>query len=61
MEARLNLVWLKYVSYACVAGAVFFYFAIRLNRLAVSRNVTLAPVCGVYGSGVRDVACAGKQ
>jgi hypothetical protein len=34
----LNLFWLKYVSYALLAGAAFFYFAIRLNRLAVSRG-----------------------
>ncbi len=38
----MNLVWLKYVSYACVAGAVFFYGALRLNKLAISRNVMLA-------------------
>jgi len=37
----LNLFWLKYVSYACVAGAFFFYSAIRLNRLTISRNVML--------------------
>ena len=37
----MNLIWLKYVSYACVAGAAFFYFALRLNRLAISRNVML--------------------
>lgn len=33
----MNLFWLKYVSYAFLAGAAFFYFAIRLNRLALSR------------------------
>jgi hypothetical protein len=37
----LNLVWLKYVSYACLAGALFFYSALRLNKLAISRNVML--------------------
>jgi hypothetical protein len=42
----LNLVWLKYVSYACVAGAVFFYIAIRANKLAVSRNVMLVLYAG---------------
>jgi hypothetical protein len=41
MEARLNLVWLKYVSYTCLAGAVLLYFALRLNRLATSRSVML--------------------
>lgn len=40
-EARLNLVWLKYVSYACLAGAAFFYFVLRLNRLAISRTAKL--------------------
>jgi hypothetical protein len=38
---RLNLVWLKYVSYACLAGAVFFYVALRLNKLAISRTSML--------------------
>ncbi|MGA1982084.1 MAG: hypothetical protein ABSG84_06400 [Acidobacteriaceae bacterium] len=49
----MNLVWLKYVSYACVAGAAFFYYAIRLNRLAISRNVmlTLYAVCIVVACG----------
>ena len=37
----MNLVWLKYVSYACVVGAVFFYSVIRLNRLALSRTAAL--------------------
>lgn len=37
----MNLVWLKYVSYACVAAAVFFYSALRLNRLILSRTVML--------------------
>jgi len=37
----LDLVWLKYVSYACVAGAVYFYAAIRLNRPAISRTGNL--------------------
>jgi hypothetical protein len=42
MEGRLNLVWLKYVSYACVAGAAFFYGVVRLNWLAISRTAKLA-------------------
>lgn len=33
----MNLVWLKYVSYALVACAAFFYFTIRLNKLSLSR------------------------
>ena len=33
----MNLFWLRYISYAFVFGAVFFYFAIRLNRLYISR------------------------
>ena len=37
----MNLVWLKYVSYACLAGAAFFYFVLRLNRLAISRTAKL--------------------
>ena len=40
-EARLNLFWLKYVSYACVAGAVLFYCALRLDWLAISRSAKL--------------------
>jgi hypothetical protein len=39
MEAQLNLFWLKYISYAFLAGAAFFYFVLRLNRLALSRAV----------------------
>jgi hypothetical protein len=34
----LNLVWLKYVSWALLAGAAFFYFAIRLNKLGLSQT-----------------------
>ena len=49
----MNLVWLKYVSYACVAGALFFYAAIRANKLAISRNVmlTLYVACVVLACG----------
>jgi hypothetical protein len=36
VEVQLNLFWLKYVSYAFLAGAVFFYFVMRLNKLALS-------------------------
>jgi hypothetical protein len=32
----LNLFWLKYVSWALLVGAAFFYFMIRLNKLALS-------------------------
>lgn len=34
----MNLFWLKYVSYAFLAGAAVLYFAIRLNRIALSRG-----------------------
>ncbi len=53
----MNLVWLKYVSYGCVAGATYFYFAIRLNRTAVSRNAALAlyAVCLVAACGTWHV------
>jgi hypothetical protein len=37
----LNLFWLKYVSYAFLAGAAFFYFALRLNRLPLRRATQL--------------------
>ena len=37
----MNLVWLKYVSYAFLAGAMFFYFVLRTNRLVLSRTVML--------------------
>jgi hypothetical protein len=37
----LNLFWLRYVSYALLAGAAFFYFAIRLNKLSLTRTVKL--------------------
>lgn len=49
----MNLVWLKYVSYVCVAGAVFLYGALRLNRLAISRPIMLAlfAACIVLASG----------
>ena len=42
----MNLAWLKYVSYGCLAGAVFFYGALRLNRLAISRSAML----GLYAA-----------
>jgi len=32
-EARLDLGWLKYISYACAAGAFFFYLVLRSKRL----------------------------
>jgi hypothetical protein len=53
----LNLVWLKYVSYACLAGAAFFYFVLRLNRLAISRTVKLTgyAVCIVLACGAWHV------
>ena len=35
----MNLFWLKFVSYAFLAGAAYFYFVLRLNRLAHSRLV----------------------
>ena len=35
----MNLLWLKYVSYALVVGAAFFYYTIRLNKLDLSRAV----------------------
>jgi LSD1 subclass zinc finger protein len=34
----LNLFWLKYVSWALVGGAIFFYTSIRLNKLSLSRG-----------------------
>jgi hypothetical protein len=40
-ETRLNLFWLKYVSYAFLAGAAFFYFVLRLNRLALARSTKI--------------------
>jgi hypothetical protein len=36
-ETRLNLFWLKYVSWALVGGAAFFYYTIRLNKLSLPR------------------------
>lgn len=37
----MNLFWLKYVSWALVGGAVFFYFTLRLNKLLFSRAVQI--------------------
>lgn len=34
----MNLVWLKYVSYALVACAALLYFAIRLNKTALTQS-----------------------
>lgn len=33
----MNLIWLKYVSYICVAAAVYFYCTLRMNWLPISR------------------------
>ena len=42
----MNLFWLKYASYAFLAGAVFFYFVLRLGRLgSVSRAAKLSAYC----------------
>jgi len=40
-EAALNPVLLRYFSYFCVAAAVYFYFALRLNWLSSSRITKL--------------------
>ena len=37
----MNLFWLKYVSWAFLAGAAFFYFVIRLNRTGLSRGARI--------------------
>lgn len=37
----MNLAWLKYVSYASLVGAAFFYMALRLNWQTVSRRAKL--------------------
>ena len=34
----MNLFWLKYVSYAFVAGAALLYIALRLNWPAITRT-----------------------
>jgi hypothetical protein len=49
----LNLFWLKYVSYGCLAGAAYFYFALRVNRLVLSRTATLT----LYAASIA-LACA---
>lgn len=49
----MNLYWLRYVSYACLAGAAFFYFTLRLNRLKLSRGAQLI----LYASFIL-LACA---
>jgi len=38
----LNLFWLKYVSYAFLAGAAFFYIVLRSRFLRLSRTVKLS-------------------
>jgi len=37
----VNLFWLKYVSYACVAGALYFYFMLRLRGFSASGKARL--------------------
>lgn len=42
----MNLFWLRYASYVFLAGAAFFYIAIRLNRLYLSRGTKLVLYAG---------------
>lgn len=37
----MNLVWLKYVSYACLAGALYFYSIFRLKQSGISPKAKL--------------------
>jgi hypothetical protein len=60
-ETRLNLFWLRYVSYVFLGGAVLFYFALRLNRLAISRTgkavlytTCIAMACVTWWAPERD-------
>jgi hypothetical protein len=45
-EARLDLGWLKYISYACAAGSFFFYLALRSRWLPA-----LVPVAKLIAMG----------
>ena len=43
----MNLFWLKYVSYACVAGALYFYFILRWKGYGASgkSRLTSLAIC----------------
>ena len=42
----MNLFWLKYVSYLFLAGAVLWYFLIRLNKVMMFRRSLAVGLCG---------------